>query len=212
MFAIAGSGMISVGRNQQDGTRFPSKTRKDRATIGVVFAGAGVVTFVLSSFHWAEAAEDADPVRGRAKADFMDFLLAPWIFERRSLQRKETTAKFFRFLKVQADPPQMIDSVVDVIVDLAGLQAERHSRDFVAHLRIIGQNHPLEQSLQQAFDSNRVNGERFRAGKLRPDFLRRMEKRYIRGLLPAQTPAGIFIDGDSKRQFLDGSHLTDFPA
>ena len=22
----------------------------------------------------------------------------------------------------------------------------------------------------------------------------------------------IFIDGDSKRQFLDGSHLTDFPA
>ena len=65
----------------------------------MVFAGAGVVTFVLSSFHWAEAAEDADPVRGRAKADFMDFLLAPWIFERRSLQRKETTAKFFRFLK-----------------------------------------------------------------------------------------------------------------
>ena len=46
--------MISVGRNQQDGTRFPSKTRKDRATIGVVFAGAGVVTFVLSSFHWDE--------------------------------------------------------------------------------------------------------------------------------------------------------------
>src|SRR6266576_6270726 len=114
--------MISVGRNQQDGTRFPSKTRKDRATIGVVFAGAGVVTFVLSSFHWAEAAEDADPVRGRAKADFMDFLLAPWIFERRSLQRKETTAKFFRFLKVQA---------------------ERLSRDFVAHLRTIGQDHPL---------------------------------------------------------------------
>ncbi len=82
----------------------------------------------------------------------------------------------------------------------------------MAHLRTIGQDHPLERSIRQAFDSNRVNGDRFRAGKLSPDFIRRMEKRYIRGLLPAQTPAGIFIDGDSKRQFLDGSHLTDFPA
>jgi hypothetical protein len=99
-----------------------------------------------------------------------------------------------------------------VIADLAGVQAERHSRDFVAHLRTIGQNHLLERSIRQAFDSNRVNGDRFRAGKLNPDFLRKMEKRYIRGLLPAQTPAGIFIDGDSKRQLLDGSQLTDFPA
>src|SRR5437660_1697034 len=112
-------------------------------------AGAGTVTFVLSPFHWAEAAEDADPVRGAAKADFMDSLLARWIFERRALQRKEATAAFFRFLKVHADPPQMIGSVVDVIADLAGAQAERHSRDFVAHLRNIGPNHPLKLSLQQ---------------------------------------------------------------
>lgn len=174
-------------------------------------AGAGTVTFVLSPMHWAEAAEDANPVRGAAKADFMDSLLARWIFERRSVQRREVTAAFFRFLKIQA-VPQTIGSVVDVIADLAGVRAERTSRDFVAHLRGIGQNHPLEQSLRQAFDSNRVNGERFRAGKLSPDFLRRMEKRYIQGLLPAQTPAGIVIDGDSKRQFLDGSRLTDFPA
>ena len=74
----------------------------------------------------------------------------------------------------------MIGSVVDVIADLAGAPAERRSRDFVAHLRTIGQNHPLRQSLQQAFDSNRVNGDRFRAGELTPDFLRRMEKLYIR--------------------------------
>ncbi len=145
-------------------------------------AGAGTVTFVLSPMHWAEAAEDADPVRGAAKADFMDSLLARWIFDRRSEQRKEATAAFFRFLKA------------------------------VAHLRGIGQNHPLEQSLQQAFDSNRVNGDRFRAGQLDANFLRRTEKLYIQGLLPAQTPAGVVIDGDSKRRFLDGSQLTDFPA
>ena len=175
-------------------------------------AGAGTVTFVLSPFHWAEAAEDADPVRGAAKADFMDSLLARWIYERRSIQRKEATAVFFRFLRVQADPPQLIGSVVDVIADLAGAQVERSSRDFVAHLRTIGQNHPLKQSLQQAFDSNRVNGDRFRAGELTPDFLRKMEKLYIRALLPTQTPAGIVIDEDCRGRFLDGSRLTDFPA
>ncbi len=174
-------------------------------------AGAGTATFVLSPMHWAEAAEDANPVRGAAKTDFMDALQPRWIYERRSVQRREATAAFLRFLKIQAEP-QLIGSVVDVIADLSGVQAERNSRDFVAHLRGIGQNHPLKQSLQQAFDSNRVSGNRFRAGKLSPDFLRRMEKRYIQGLLPTQTPAGVVIDGDSKRQFLDSSKLTDFPA
>ena len=174
-------------------------------------AGAGTVTFVLSPMHWAEAAEDADPVRGTAKADFMDSLLARWIYERRSVQRREATAAFFSFLKIPA-VSQAIGSVIDVIADLTGVQAERHSRDFVAHLRTIRQNHPLEQSLQQAFDSNRLNGERFRAGELTPDFLRKTEKLYIQGLLPTETPAGVIIDGDSKRRFLDGSQLTDFPA
>ncbi len=174
-------------------------------------AGAGTVTFVLSPMHWVEAAEDADPVRGAAKADFMDSLLARWIYERRSVQRREATAAFFRFPKIPAEP-QVIGSVVDVIADLTGVQAERHSRDFVAHLRTIGQNHPLERSIQQAFDSNRVNGERFRAGRLDAEFIRNMEKRYVQGLLPTETPAGVIIDGDSKRRFLDGSRLTDFPA
>jgi hypothetical protein len=175
-------------------------------------AGAGTITFVLSSFHWVEAAEDADAVRSAAKADFMDSLLARWIFERRSLQQKEATATFLRFLGVQADQPQMIGSVVDIIADLAGVRADRHSRDVVAHLRTIGQNHPLERSLQQAFDSNRVNGGRFRSGQLSADFIRQMEKRYVQGLLPARTPAGVIIDEESKRRFLDGSALTDFPA
>jgi len=149
--------------------------------------------------HWAEAAEDADAVRGAAKADFMDSLLARWICERRCVQRKEATAAFFRFLRVHADPPQMIGSIVDVIADLTGVQAERNSRGFIAHLRTIGQNHPLERNLQQALDTNRVNGDRFRAGQLDANFLRRIEKLYIEGLLPTQTPAGVVIDGDSKK-------------
>jgi hypothetical protein len=118
--------------------------------------GTGTVTFVLSPMHWVEA----------AKADFMDGLQARWIYERRFVQRKETAAAFFRFRGIQGNPPQMIGSVAEVIADLTGVQAQRNSRDFVALLRIIGQNHPLEESLRQALDSNRVNGDRFRTGQL----------------------------------------------
>src|SRR6267378_1821880 len=160
-------------------------------------AAAGTVTFVLSPMHWIEAAEDNDAARGTAKADFMDSLNARWLFERRNVQRQEVAASFFRFLQVPSDPPQMIATVSDVIADLAGVPAERNSRDFVAHLRGIGPNHPLEQSLQQAFDSNRVNGDRFRAGQLNPDFLRRMEQLYVQQILPDQTPAGVVVDENS---------------
>jgi hypothetical protein len=164
-------------------------------------AVARTVTFVLSPMHWVEAAEDNDVARGTAKADFMDSLNAQWLFERRNIQRQEVAASFFRFLQVPSDPPQMIATVSDVIADLAGVPAERNSRDFVAHLRGIGPNHPLEQSLQQAFDSNRVNGDRFRAGQLTPDFLRRMEQLYVQQILPAQTPAGVVVDENSKQRF-----------
>jgi hypothetical protein len=172
----------------------------------------GTVTFVLSPMHWVEAAEDKDFVRGAAKADFMDSLNARWLFERRAVQQKEVAAAFFRFLNVPNTPPQMIAPVIDVIADLAGVAAERNSRDFVAHLRGIGPNHPLEQSVQQAFDSNQVNGDRFRNRKLTPIFLRRMERLLIQGLLPSRSPAGLIIDESSKQQFLNSCQLTDFPA
>lgn len=173
---------------------------------------AGTVSFLLSPFHWVEAAEDTDPVRGVAKADFMDSLLPRWIFERRSIQTREATNAFFRFLGLQGSPIQMTGQVSDVIADLAGTQAARHSRDFVAHLRTVGPMHPLWTSIQRAFDSNRENGIKFRAGQFTPDFRRKVERLYVQGLLPTQTPSGVVIDEGSKRQFLDRSQLTDFPA
>jgi hypothetical protein len=173
---------------------------------------AGTVTFVLSPMHWVEAAEDNDAARGAAKADFMDSLNAQWLFERRNVQGKEVATSFFRFLQVPCTTPQMIGPVIDVIADLAGVAAQRNSRDFVAHLRGIGADHPLERSLRQAFESNQVNGQRFRAGQLTPDFLRHMDQVYVRQLLPAETPGGVLIDEVSKQRFVDGCQLTDFPA
>jgi hypothetical protein len=175
-------------------------------------ATTGTVTFVLSPFHWVEAAEDNDPARAAAKADFMDSLQASWLYERIAVQRKEVATAFFQFLQIPHNSPQMIAPVGDIIADLAGQQAQRSSRDFVAHLRGVGPNHPLEQSIRQAFESNRVNTERFRARKLNPAFLRRMERLLIQRLLPTQTPAGLAIDETSKQQFLNSCQLTNFPA
>jgi predicted nucleic acid-binding protein len=172
----------------------------------------GTTTFVLSPMHWVEAAEDGNLARGSAKADFMDELQARWIYERRCVQKKEVAAVFFRFLGIHAKPPQMLAGVADVIADLAGVRAERNSRDFVAYLRGLGQEHPLAGSLQQAFEANRVNGDRFRSGQLDANFLRRMEKLNIGTLLPQQTPAGVVIPNDSKTEFLECSQLNDFPA
>jgi len=172
----------------------------------------GKATFVLSPMHWVEAAEDNDATRGAAKADFMDSLNARWLYERRAIQRKEVAAAFLEFLQVPRPPPEMVSTVGDVIADLAGRPAERNSRDFVAHLCDIGPNHPLERNLRQAFEANRVNGERFRAGTLTATFLKDMERLYVRRLLPDQTPAGVLIDEESKNSFLSAFHLTDFPA
>jgi len=114
----------------------------------------GTVTFVLSPMHWVEAAEDKNPARGTAKADLMDSLQARWLYDRRSIQKREVADAFFRFAGVANGTPPMMGDVADVIADLVGQRAQRDSRAFVTHLRGIGVNHPLEQSLRQAFESN----------------------------------------------------------
>jgi hypothetical protein len=173
---------------------------------------AGTVTFVLSPFHWVEMAEDADYARAEAKADFVDSLHPKWLFERRNIQGKEVKAAFFRFTAIPSDVPEMVADAVDVIADLAGQRAYRDSRAFVTHLRGIGPNHPLEQSLREALTANQANIVHYQAGRLTSDVMRRTETLYVERLLPLNTPAGLVIDADSKRRFLAAQQLTDFPS
>jgi hypothetical protein len=173
---------------------------------------SGAVTFVLSPMHWVDAADDADAARRASKGDFMDSINARWLYERRTIQRKEVADKFFTFANIPHAAPEMTGPLEEVIRDLVGVAAERHSRDFIDHLRGVGANHPLQTSLQAALESNQVNGERFRAGIIDRAFLGRMEKLYIQQLLPNQTPQGLLIDENTKQQFLAACTLTDFPA
>lgn len=172
----------------------------------------GTLTFTLAPMHWVEAAEDTNLARGDAKAAFMDSLHPQWLFDRRSIQRREVAAVFFNHLGVATNTSQMMGSVSDVIADLVGQQAERDSRAFVAHLRDIGPNHPLERSLQQAFDTNQHNTELYRQGKLTPAITQEVERLYVKQLLPAATPAGILIDDATKNQFVDTCQMEQFPS
>jgi hypothetical protein len=166
----------------------------------------------MSPFHWVEMAEDGDAARAEANANFVDSLQSKWLHERRNVQGKEVATAFFNFAKIPSGPPQMVADVTDVIADLSGQRGYRDSWAFVAHLRAIGPNHPLEQTLRRAFATNQANEASYHAGKLTPAFLQQIEKLYIRQLLPTKTPAGLVIDESSKEQFLAAYQMTDYPS
>jgi hypothetical protein len=70
----------------------------------------------------------------------------------------------------------------------------------------------METAFRNAFKANQKNTADFLAGKITPQLQARVERLYIRGLLPATTPAGILIDEGTKQAFLSSYKLTDFPA
>jgi len=174
--------------------------------------GLGIVTFALSPMHWVDAAEDQAIARGNAKAEFMDSLQPLWLFDRRSIQRKEVASRFYQFLGVNCDAPQIMGAIGDVIFDLTGQRGDRTSCAFVNHFRGIGQDHPLEQSLRQAFVSNNKNIALYRKGKLTAALAAKVERLYIRQLLPNQTPAGLVVDEATKDHFMRQAQLDNFPA
>ena len=175
-------------------------------------ASTGKVKFVLSPWHWREMAQDADHARGTSVANFCDSLGPAWLYDRRSIQRREVAAALYRFANIQAETPVMVGDIREIIYDLAHTKAYRDCRSFVEHLRTIGPNHPMEITFRNAIKANQKNAADFLAGKFTPQFEARVEQLYVRGLLPATTPAGIAIDERTKHEFLSSYKLTDFPA
>jgi hypothetical protein len=159
--------------------------------------------------HWVDAAEDQNIARGYAKADFMDSLQPRWLFDRLSIQRKEVTLRFYQFLGINCDAPQIMGDIAD---DLTGQRGDRSNRAFVNHFRGIGQNHPLEQSIRQAFVTNNKNIDLSRRGKLTPTLAAKVERLCIRQLLPDRTPPGLVIEEPTKDNFSQQTQLEDFPA
>ncbi|MFZ1009378.1 MAG: hypothetical protein WAN65_21225 [Candidatus Sulfotelmatobacter sp.] len=170
------------------------------------------VKFVFSPWHWREMANDRNHDRGKSMADFCDSLNSFWLFDRRSIQKKEVAAAFYQFAKLHAEPPQMVGDIGDIVYDYTGVHTYRKCSAFVEHLRQLGSNHPLEQTLKKALEDNARNAEDFNAGRFTKDLLSKTERLYVQTLLPSATQAGIVIDEKTKRDFLDSYTLNDLPA
>ncbi len=175
-------------------------------------SSSGAVRFVLSPWHWHEMARDRNHVRGTSMADFCDTLNPAWLYERRSIQKREAAAAFYRFAKIPTETLKVLGDISDVIYDLIHTRADRRSRDFVEHLRQLNLDHPMERALKRAPEINAKNTRDFLAGKFSKKFLTKCERLYVQTLLPLTTPAGIAIDEGTKWCFLDLYSLNELPC
>ena len=78
-------------------------------------ASSGKVRYVLSPWHWREMAQDGDHARGVSVADFCDSLGPVWLYDRRSIQRREVAAALYRFANIQAEIPVMASLAIWLI-------------------------------------------------------------------------------------------------
>ncbi len=180
-------------------------------------AAGGAASLVLSTWHWLEMARDTNTDRGLSVADFADSLRPCWLFERRSVQRREAEEAFFAFVGVPHQKQPRIGSLAEVIADLTGASLKaasqyRDSRAFVRHMQTLGGNHPLEVNIRKNFVAQQQNGEAYRAGRLTDEMNRCLDRIYLGGLLPSQTPAGVAIDRTTKDKFLKSCSNNDFPS
>jgi hypothetical protein len=139
------------------------------------------------------------------------------LYERCGIQRREVEHALFEFVKVphQKEPP--IGTMAEAIADLAGtgLETASHydvSGAFVAQMRTVGENHPLELNIRKNFEVQRKNAEAYRAGRLTEEVLRLADRISIERLLPDKTPAGVMIGKEAKVRFLDSCKNSDFPG
>jgi hypothetical protein len=176
------------------------------------FAQTGNVIFVLSPWHWQDMAADRDHTRANSLADFCDSLDPLWLFDRRTIQKREAAVSLYKFAHIQFEPPTMTGNIADIIFDLLGTRAYRSCRAFVKHLHGVGPDHPIEKTFKNAFEANRANTVSFLKGKLPLNTLKHFDKLYVRGLLPSSTPAGLQLDESTKRGFLNAYTPDDCPA
>jgi hypothetical protein len=177
----------------------------------------GKVRFVLSTWHWLEMARDDDRARGLSVAAFADSLSPAWLFERLTVQQWEVEEAFFRFKGDAFQRPSRIGHLADVIADLVKVDkhyagAHRDSRAFVAHMQTLGEDHPVNASIRANFEKQKWNGEAYRAGKIRPEMLQRLDRLLIGRFLPTVTPNGEQITLADKDRFLQACKINDFPS
>jgi len=178
---------------------------------------ANDVILVISAWHWVELARDRNHARGLALADFAESLQPMWIRERRDLQRHEAEASFFSFLGVSYSRPSPLTSRAEIIAGINRVPvasvAQISSREFVGYL----QSAPKAMApIQAGYRKNVTALEAIRragaAGRLTPEMNKKFDRLYVARLLPSQTPAGLVIDTQSRKEFLESLDIQTCPS
>ncbi len=185
--------------------RFVEGTAKDR------------YGFILSAWHWVEAARTRDLEKATRLADFMDSLRPGWLRDRRDLERIEVEERFYKFLGLEYLRPSAVVSRAELIAALNGLPLSAvtglSSRDFVEGWI---KKPELMQSIER---SQRQNAEALRnvraaeaVGRLTRAIVDEGDRGLIKGFLPQRTPTGLLLDEGTKSQFLETVTIVDFPT
>jgi len=146
-------------------------------------------------------------------AALLDRLRPKWLPERRSLQKEEVSAAFFKFLR----PPYVRYPVLRPLAHVAA--------DFVNRPIPIGRQYSAVEfagvlrsnmkAIQAAYEQNRdaraATARAWKRGWFKDKHHVVLEA-YIGPLLPDHTPAGIVLDPGSKRAFLEQVVLAEMPS
>lgn len=180
---------------------------------------AGAIQFVLSTWHWVEMAKDENTVRGLHLADFADSLRPLWLRDRTRIQADEVANSFFAFMNLQYTPTPPISTLATVIAEITEKSEKitaryTQSRPFVQHLQTPQGTKELAHAYSANFDSQKfLRDARHRSNhqhRLTRPLRRKVDREWLKQLLPVKTPAGVKIDRKTRRAFLAQNQPQDF--
>src|ERR1035441_4476220 len=172
------------------------------------------VRFVMSPWHWVEMASNANEERLIDLAVYAEFLAPMWALDRRSIQRNEVHSRFYSFLGIPYAPPQGIGTLIEAAQDLIGTPIrDGQTYTSVDFARGLWRNRePVLDAHKQNMEARATNLQRRKKQKMPTELMLRLFRRTVSDLLPVATPAGLVIDGESRRKFLEQIQRDDIPT
>ena len=178
---------------------------------------SSVMTPMVSSWHLVETANTAYVANAVELAEFIDSLKPVWLLERLNIQRLDVQEDLCRFLKIDCPRRTRVTTRSGVIATLNDAadssKYDIPSRDFVKQWI----EHPEQLAvLKKAYESNAralaAMRDATKAGKVTPELKRQTDQQLVRALMPSRTPAGVTIDRETIRDYIDKVDLAGIPS
>jgi hypothetical protein len=79
-------------------------------------------------------------------------------------------------------------------------------------MQTLGEDHPVNANIRSNFEKQKWNGEAYRAGKITPEMLQRLDRVLIERFVPPVGPNGEQVTAADKDRFLRACEMNDFPS